>query len=1194
MRTRNLRSYRVIVPAVLLLCGAVAFGKPPIPPEPVGPPPDLTKGGKLMRDNSFILGPTGLKGAIFTRNYMTGDARQILVNAVEPGSAADGVFEVGDVILGIGDEKFDSDARKSFGRAINAAEMEKGKGVLKLLRWRAGKEKVVKLQLKVLGTFSDTAPYNCPKSKRIMDDALKYLAAGKKTPRFSVQVLAFLASGEEEYIKLAREHIHSARWAAPDTKCGNSAWNAGLIGTVLCEYYLATGDKYVLPAIREYAIKTAMGQGGPGTWGHHFVPPDANGRLHGRLMGYGGLNTAGVPCFLSLVLAKKCGVRHPEVDQAIKRSSDFFSQFVGHGSIGYGSHRASLERRSNGRNALSSNGKNGAAAVAFTALGNRTASRYFSKLLTSSYDEREYGHSGNSYGVFWGMPGVNCGGPKAVAAFAKELRWYNALTRKADGSFITQPLGGYYGGRGIMDATVAHVLANALPLKEIHLTGKDASLDFQLNEAEVKEAIDAGRWRWAEYNKMTGDELIAKLGSWSPAAREWIADWLGKKKGNFIPKLVKMLESDDRYTRAGACAALGYQRERAAGAVDAVSKALNDKESIVRVAASYALMRIGKPARRAVPAMFRAALTTREANTMQPTQTAIAYSLGHNPSGGAPLYFTGMFPNWPKGENPLDGMDRKLLYPAIRKILRHDSARTRGGGAYAFKYLNEKDVGVLAQDIFDVTRNVAPHYPMFGDLPRQHGLDLMLRYHLSDGVALCIETMDPRAWGGSNRLPHRFATLQKYAGAAKSALPKLKAWRWHFRRPDQRAQLEDTIRAIEGDKKPMKLTGLADIVDKRFARELASVKSDKHRVALCWKLIKDNPGDYFLRAAALKKLVEIMGPEAFKDVLAAASCPDEPLRDTARTLGATMSDKWAPLLDSAKGAELAGVIGVVGRIGEAKALPAVKKHLASRDETVRAAAIEAVGAIGGAGEVPALAELLVRARSPRERQIAADAIVAACKGTEDSIGAAAPVITAMGETKDESVQCAIIGLLARIGGPVALGAVVATTTNESRDVRRAAFDALGSSPDPKAMDVLLAMAVKTGRNRNRGEVVNACIRRAVSGNLSPDEKFSLLNKLAEVDPRGSGARGALAEIQWAPGPDALAMAVEWMRKTDQRKYGNISDYAARAAIAIAPGMNVKDPKQRKTALAAVKEAMTVTKDEKALTAAKEFLAKYGK
>ena len=1193
MRTENFKSHSVLIATILLLSGPLVAA-PVIPPEPVGPPPDLTKGGVLINSGSFMLGPTGAHGRMFVRAYMSGDARQILITEVEPGSAADGVLAVGDIILGIGDKKFDDDARKSVGRAINLAETEKLKGVLQLLRWRADKGKVVKLQLKVMGTYSDTAPYNCPKSKRIMDDALKHLAGRNKEARFSLEILAFLASGRPEYIKLARERIHAAKWAAPDAKCGNSAWGAGYLGTVLCEYYLATGDKYVLPAIREYAIKTAMGQGGPGTWGHHFVPPDANGKLHGRLMGYGGLNVAGVPCFLALTLAKKCGVNHPEVDQAIERSSKFFSEFVGHGSIGYGYHRASLERRSNGRNALSSNGKNGGAAIAFTVLGDRKVSRYYSKLVTSSYDEREYGHSGNSYGVFWGSVGANCGGPKAAAAFTKELLWYNALTRKADGSFITQPLGGYYGGRGVIDATVAHVLSNALPLKKIYLTGKDVAKELHLSDADVKEAIDSGRWRWAEYDKMTADQLIARLGSWSPAAREWIAEWLGKKTGDHTAKLVKLLDSDDHCTRAGACAALGYQGERSATAVDAVSKALSDKNEVVRVAASYALMRIGAPARRTVPKMLQAALATQESNSMQPTQTAIAYSLGHNPSGGAPLYFTGMFPQWTKGENPLAGVDRKIFYPAITKVLRHTSARTRGCGAYAFKYLNEQDVGVLAQDIYEVSRNVAPHYPMFGDLPRQHGLDLMLRFRFEEGVALCIETLEPKAWGGNKRLPHRFATLQQYGRSAKSALPKLKSWRWEFRKPEQRAPLEETIRAIENDTTPMKLSSLADVVGKRLAGELASAKTDQQRAALCRKLIKNNPSDYFFQSAALKKLVAMLGEGAFDDVHAAVGCPDPRLAETVRQLGSAMPDKWAPLLASAKGAKLAGVLGVLGRIGDAKTLSAVKKHLGSEDEIVRAATIEAIGAIDGARAVPMLAGLLVKAESPRERNSAADAILAVCQTAKNRDKAAMPVVAALNTTTEEASLCAIIGLLGRIGGAVALDAAAGATTNESRQVQRAAFTALGSSPDPKALDVLLAMAEKMERNRNRGEIFSTCVRRVVSGNFSATEKFNRLKKLATLDPRGSGARGALEELQWSPTLESLAMATAWMQKRDNREFGNISEYAARAAIAIAPGMNVKDPKQRQTAIEAVKEAMTITKDEKTLTAAKTFIAEHSK
>ena len=52
------------------------------------------------------------------------------------------------------------------------------------------------------------------------------------------------------------------------------------------------------------------------------------------------MNQAGLPCFLSLILAKKCGIEDPEIDLAIERSTMFFRKFVGHGSIGYGFHRS--------------------------------------------------------------------------------------------------------------------------------------------------------------------------------------------------------------------------------------------------------------------------------------------------------------------------------------------------------------------------------------------------------------------------------------------------------------------------------------------------------------------------------------------------------------------------------------------------------------------------------------------------------------------------------------------------------------------------------------------------------------------------------------------------------------------------------------------------------------------------------------
>ena len=1194
MRTTSLASYCVLALGVLLLSGGCAI---PQEKTSVIQPPDLTTGAKLETTGFYHLGPTGAQGRLYVKDFMTTDARQILITRIEAGSPAAAVLEVGDVILGIGPNRFTADARKAFGRAIDEAEKAENKGILKLLRWRTGKEQVVSVQLRVMGTFSDTAPWNCPKSKKILDEALRHLAEKKKWSRFSLEALAFLASGKPEYIRLVREHLHEAKWAGPDAKCGTHAWTAGYRNLVLTEYYLATGDKYVLPAIREYAVKTAMGQSGSGTWGHSFALPSMNdGKLHGRLGGYGELNSAGLPCFLSLVLAKKCGVRHAEIDAAIAKSSRFFRQFVDRGTIGYGFHRPSLEHYSNGRNGDSSNGKNATAAVVFGLLGDRGAARFFYKMVTSSYDEREYGHSGNSFHQFWGAPGANCGGPKAAAAFARELRWYSALVRQADGSFAHQPLGGTYGG-GALSATVAHVLANALPLRKIHLTGKGSDPKTWLDDAEVKETIDAGRWRLADYNKISADQLIERLGSWSPGAREWIAEALGEKKGNFTPRLLKMLADGDTYERAGACTALGYQRERAARAVPALSKALSDKDSLVRVTASYALMRIGKPARKAVPDMLRAVLTIKEEESMLPTQQAVAYSLGHKPGGAAPLYFTGMFPSWPEGENPLEGLDRELLYPAITKLLRHPSARVRGCGAYVFQYFSAEDVGMMAQGIYDASSNLAPAFAMFYDLPRNHGLDLMARYRFEEGVPLCLDTFEAKMWGQQTRFPNRFRVLQKYGGAAKSVLPRLKELRWDLRKGDNRGLLEETIKAIENDKDPAKLTSLADLVDRRLARELSPAKSKKERIGLCRKLMKDNPDDYCLQAAVLRRLVAMLGAAAFDDLLAAVGQSDERLRAAAVELSAKLpgpevTAKWVKHLVAARGKQPAGILEVLARRGGPKMLPVVTKYLEHEEEVVRVAAIKAAGALGGEKALPQLLDFLVKAEGEQERAAAEKAVVAACRSAKNVEKSTAPVLAALPEST-ETARCSLIRVLGQLGGAKALAATAAATGDENASVSKTALEVLATSPDPKATDVLLALAEKAPRGRGKTDIISTCLRRVITGRVPAQQRLSILDKILALGDHGRSSAAALDELPWSPSEGSLRMARSWMHKRDKR-YGNTSEYAAKVAVAIAQGMNLRDRKQRQAAIEAVKEVLTVTKNKETSAAAKAFIAQHGR
>ncbi len=137
--------------------------------------PDFTKGDPIPEgaDHDWNLGATGARGWMFSDKLVTTDARQIRVTRVDEGSPAEGVLAVGDVILGVAGKPFSHDPRTEFGRALTVAESEQGNGVLEVIRWREGMRDSVKLQLPVLGRYAATAPYDCPKSKRILAGGLQ-------------------------------------------------------------------------------------------------------------------------------------------------------------------------------------------------------------------------------------------------------------------------------------------------------------------------------------------------------------------------------------------------------------------------------------------------------------------------------------------------------------------------------------------------------------------------------------------------------------------------------------------------------------------------------------------------------------------------------------------------------------------------------------------------------------------------------------------------------------------------------------------------------------------------------------------------------------------------------------------------------------------------------------------------------------
>ena len=302
------------------------------------PVPDLTQGEPKDDSHDWTLGPTGARGWIWGWNLETTRARQILITKVENDSPADGVLQAGDVIVGVNGTAFTDDARKAFGSAITEAEKTKNRGRLDLLRWRKGTTEGVTLHLRVLGSYSDTSPEDCSKSKLILEQACRHLAQHGLGDSIAAEInaLGLLATGRPEYLDRVKALAHDV--GPPTLKlelhAGMSAWTWGFANLFLTEYFLATGDRYVLPAIKEYSIVMSAGQSEVGTWGHGMVVPGSQNALGG----YGAINQSGLVCWLSLILAQKCGVNDVVVKKAVEKSHRFFGFYVGKGSIPYGDH----------------------------------------------------------------------------------------------------------------------------------------------------------------------------------------------------------------------------------------------------------------------------------------------------------------------------------------------------------------------------------------------------------------------------------------------------------------------------------------------------------------------------------------------------------------------------------------------------------------------------------------------------------------------------------------------------------------------------------------------------------------------------------------------------------------------------------------------------------------------------------------
>ena len=750
--------------------------------------PDLiTEAQSVDRKLTYNLGATGLRGWIYTKAANNLDAaqgrttlasRQILVTHVGAASPADGIVMVDDVILGVDGKPFSDDARKSIAQAIQEAETEAKGGVLKLLVSRGGKSQELALKLTVMGSYSATAPWNCEKSKRILDGAIKVLEKEKMESNWAgpIQGLALLATGKPEYLPKLREFAHGLAKAEidPDKKPTGpnwgETWQMSYRLLFLCEYFMVTRDQEILPSIEKSALLLARGQSMYGTFGHGFAALTKDGKFNGSVPPYGPVNMAGLPANLAIVLARKCGVKHPEIDRAILRAAGFFGYFTDKGAIPYGEHEPWPYHENNGKNSIT--------AVMFGAIGNKPKeTEFFARMATAGFASREYGHTGQGFSYLWSALGAAVGGPETAAGFFRKSSWHLDLVRRSDGSF-TYDGGEQYGAGKTHDNTyfgnssynglspaATYVLTYSLPLRKLVITGRDLNPSGWLDKTEAAAAVAAGHFD-LDRRELSPTKLIAAFDNWSPIVRGWAAEELAARPESkaMVPELIKLADTGNPHQIQGACEALGLINNPEA--LPVLVKQLAHPDRWVRYKAAEAIKAMGGTAKPAIESILKALVATAEPSWPIRWEDPVQIAQGQL----AAAVFSGPL------REELKKVDPKLRNHAIRAVSTNPDGMARATLEHCFRnQLTEDDVIELAPVILAAVESPSPADTMFNNVIRMAGLKALTKYHFEEGIAAAVDLAKTQGGHGSeSRTGEIMKLITAYGSAAKPYIPALR------------------------------------------------------------------------------------------------------------------------------------------------------------------------------------------------------------------------------------------------------------------------------------------------------------------------------------------------------------------------------------------------------------------------------------
>jgi HEAT repeat protein len=239
------------------------------------------------------------------------------------------------------------------------------------------------------------------------------------------------------------------------------------------------------------------------------------------------------------------------------------------------------------------------------------------------------------------------------------------------------------------------------------------------------------------------------------------------------------------------------------------------------------------------------------------------------------------------------------------------------------------------------------------------------------------------------------------------------------------------------------------------------------------------------------------------------------------------------------------------------------------DATLRAAAMAALGQLGGPAQVPGMVEGVLKAQKGAEREGAERAVALVCSRDADSAQRAAPLLAAMDKV-DPSDRAALLPTLGRVGGPAALQTIETAIADPA--LHGVGLRAICLWPDASVAPRLIEIFRGDKHPEHRALALAALIRIAPLPDGRPDdERLALLKEVMGMCTRTADQNTVLKRARAIYTVDALRFVVPYL---DQPVHAQM---ACETVVELAHHRDVRDANKAEFT-SALDKVLQISKD----------------